>query len=371
MEHEIRRLDKSGHCQKMRILCLIEALGSGGAERQISGLAVMLKKEGNDVKVITYFPKDFYRSVLDDAGVECCYLAEAQKRIRRFPVLAKAIKKYKPDAIIAYSPSAAEIACVLKKIGYRFKLIVSERNTTQINSRSEKIKFFCYQWADWVVPNSNMQAKFISSHYPQLVSKMRVITNFVDTDYFSPDDTEKEFGNICKIICVGRDNPQKNQLRFFEAIKLLVDRGTCLHVDWYGSFEASYGLRCKDRIEELNLEKYVTLKGETKNVRDEYRKHDVFCLPSIYEGFPNVLCEAMSCGLPVLCSNVCDNPNIVKDGINGFLFNPTNVTEIAERIADFVALGGDNKRRMGEENRKKALYLFSSTSFLQKYKEIL
>jgi glycosyltransferase involved in cell wall biosynthesis len=355
----------------MKILCIIESLGSGGAERQLSGLAVMLKDEGYKVRIMTYIPKDFYKPYLDKAGVECQYLPTAQRRYKRLPVLAKAISQYSPNTVIAYSPSAAEIACALKKIGFKFKLIVSERNTSQTNCIREKIKFFSYRWADWVVPNSNMQAKFILNNYPQLVPKMRVITNFVDTDYFCPNRTQIDYNSNCNMICVGRDNPQKNQLRFFEAIKLLTDKGVNLHVDWYGNFESSYGLQCKNRIIELNLEKQVTLKGETRNIRDEYRKHDVFCLPSIYEGFPNVLCEAMSCGLPVLCSNVCDNPLIVEEGINGYLFDPQNVEEMAERILAFVALDNDKKIKMGKENRKKALEMFSSMSFLLKYQEIL
>lgn len=371
MESETGRMDKFGYCQKMRILCLIEALGSGGAERQLTGLAAMLKKEGNEVRVMTWFPKDFYKQTLDDAGIEYQYIANAQKKYRRIPLLAKAVKAYHPDVVIAYSPSAAEIACVMKRIGLKYKLIVSERNTSQSNSKSEKIKFYLYRWSDWIVPNSNMQAKFIKEHYPHLMAKTRVITNFVDTDYFCPSDPGKKGGDVFRMICVGRDNPQKNQLRFIEALKILEDKGVTLKVDWYGKFESSYGQKCKERIKALNLENTIFLKGETRNVRDEYRKHDVFCLPSIYEGFPNVLCEAMSCGLPVLCSDVCDNPLIVTEGVNGYLFNPYDNKDIADKIEVFLCLNKSKKLAMGKTNRMKALQLFSSENFLRQYKELL
>lgn len=355
----------------MKILCLIEALGSGGAERQLTGLAAMLKLDGYGVKVITYYPKDFYKYVLDDAGVDYEYLSKAQSKLRRIPEIVKAIKAYKPDAVIAYSPSVSEIACGLKAIGFSFKLIVSERNTSQINNRSEKTKFFCYRWADYVVPNSQMQANFISTYYPELNKKIRVITNFVDTDYFSPVDCKIYDSEICRIICVGRDNPQKNQFRFIDVIKILSAKGIGIHVDWYGRFESSYGQACKEKVTALGLDDFITFYGETKNVRDEYRKHDVFCLPSIYEGFPNVLCEAMSCGLPVLCSNVCDNPTIVTDGKNGILFNPENIVEMAEKIEHFVKMDTAKKREMGDEARNKAEKMFSKVEFLRKYKELL
>ena len=350
---------------------MVEALGSGGAERQLSGLSSMLKAEGHDVRVITYFPKFFYKDVLDNSGVEFEYLPAAQSKYKRIPLLAKTIKSYAPEVVIAYSPSAAGIACLFKKCGFRYKLIVSERNTTQTISKREKVKFFLYRWADFIVSNSNMQAHFIEKNYPHLLSKTIVITNYVDTDYFCPCELRIVSDNVCKIICVGRDHPQKNIIRFIEAINILIKRGLHLRVDWYGSFESSYGELCKSRIKELELEQHFNLKGETKQIRDEYRKHDVFCLPSIYEGFPNVLCEAMSCGLPVICSDVCDNVLIVKDTVNGLLFNPHSIEDITMKIEHFMKLAEIEKEKMRLANRKYAVEMFSKKTFLAKYNSLI
>ncbi len=354
-----------------KIMCLIESLGSGGAERQLTGLAVMLSKDGNEVKVLTYYPKFFYKPELDKADIENIFIENAHNKIHRIFGIAKAIIKYKPDVLIAYSPSVAVLLCVLKRFGCRCKLIVSERNTTQVNDIREKVKFFVYRWADWIVPNSNMQEDFIKRNYPSLTSKIIVITNFVDTDLFSPIQETKNKTNICNIICVGRDNPQKNQLRFLDALKILESKGIEFHVDWFGSFESAYGQQCKEKIIFLELQNYISLKGETSNVRDEYRKHDIFCLPSIYEGFPNVLCEAMSCGLPIVCSNVCDNPNIVRDGVNGLLFNPQNTEEMAIALETMIIMGNSEKETMGTLNRERAVKLFSKEIFLKKYKSLL
>ena len=352
-----------------RILCLIEALGSGGAERQLSGLAAMLQKDGNEVKVLTYYPKDFYKYVLDEAGVEYEYLAKAQDKWHRIPALTKAIKHYRPEIVICYSPSAAIIACLLKIVGYKYKLIVSERNSIRENNKREKLKFFFYRWADYVVPNSYEQQLFIATYYHNLIEKTEVITNFVDTDCFCPQG-EYVPHQPCKIICVGRDNPQKNQLRFLDAVKILADKKLQFKVDWYGSIESDYGEQCVKKIKDLCIEEWIELKGETKNVCDEYRQHDVFCLPSIYEGFPNVLCEAMSCGLPVVCSNVCDNPSIVEDRMNGLLFNPNNTEEIANALEAMILMGDSEKKTMSKLNRERAVKLFSKEVFLKKYKSL-
>ncbi len=94
-----------------RILCLIESLGSGGAERQLTGLAVMLKQRGYEVEVWYYIKQEFYLPFLKENGVCVRYLSDAAKSWKRFFVLRKHIKAFKPDTIISYSASPSMIAC--------------------------------------------------------------------------------------------------------------------------------------------------------------------------------------------------------------------------------------------------------------------
>ena len=89
------------------------------------------------------------------------------------------------------------------------------------------------------------------------------------------------------------------------------------------------------------MENVFVFHSPSSSIQDEYCRADVFCLPSLYEGFPNVLCEAMSCGKPVLSSRVCDNPNIVKEGENGLLFDPNNTDDIAETVERFIDLSSE------------------------------
>lgn len=101
------------------------------------------------------------------------------------------------------------------------------------------------------------------------------------------------------------------------------------------------------------------------------RQHSVLRKERGYEGFPNVVCEAMCCGLPILCSNVCDNPRIVEYGENGFLFEPSDSQEMAKEIMRFANLSDKEKEMMRTTNREKAISLFSSETFLKKYMEII
>ena len=355
-----------------RILCLIENLGSGGAERQLTGLAVMLKQHGYEVEVWYYVKKEFYLSFLQENGVIGRFLPDAASAKMRFFALRKHIKAYHPDTVISYSTSPSMITCLLKLLGAKFNLIVSERNTTQQIGKTEKLRFFLYRWANHIVPNSHSQATFIDQHFSNLSSKVKVITNFVDTEKFSPSNEALPEHEETRIVCVGRLMPQKNLPCFIESIGKVVNDGYKIRVDWFGQdLNDAYSEECHNAVRNLHLESIFVFQNPSSNIQEEYHCADVFCLPSLYEGFPNVLCEAMSCGKPVLCSRVCDNPNIVQEGKNGLLFNPLNVDDMSATIEHYLDMSLEKRIEMGQKSREIALELFSKDSFIQKYNSLL
>lgn len=355
-----------------RILCLIENLGSGGAERQLTGLAVMLKQNGYEVLVGYYVKKDFYLPYLKENGVSALYFADANSLHKRFFALRKHIRDINPDTIISYSASPSIIACVLKRMGGLFHLVVSERNTTQELTFREKMRFFCYRWADVIVPNSQSQAYFIRNHYAKLSGKVKVITNFVDTNKFLPAEPPQFEHEAIKIICVGRLMPQKNIHRFIKAVNIVRNDGYKIKVDWYGQdLQDAYSKECHDSISNYKLENTFVFRAPSTNIQDEYRNSDVFCLPSLFEGFPNVLCEAMSCGLPVICSRVCDNPDIIREGENGLMFDPLKIEDMASVIENYLNLSFNTKKKMGAKSREIAIHVFSQCIFIEKYISIV
>lgn len=354
-----------------KIVCLIEDLNSGGAERQLSGLAVLLKQQGYDVEVWTYYPGDFYLHDLVDAGVKYRYIARAQNPFNRIPVLKKELNKHRPDTVIAYLDTACIVACIIKLAGGKFNLIVSERNTTQKLSFKERLKFFCYRFADHIVPNSYTQTEFVKKHYPHLAKKLTCITNFVDTDRFSPSDGETD-NKAVRILTAARIMPQKNILNYIHAIRDVVNRGHDVKVDWYGQrFDGNYYDECLKAVEECGLQRIFHFHQPEKDIVRQYRSADLFCLPSYYEGFPNVVCEAMSCGLPVVCSNVCDNSRLVTSGVNGYLFAPDSTEDIADALSEFMLLGEAGRRKFAAASRNMAMTKLSKTSFITKYRNII
>lgn len=351
---------------------MIENLGSGGAERQLTGLASMLVSYGYDVEVAYYVKKEFYLPFLDEHGVRHHFIQEASNPQTRLIILRRYLHRRCPDTVISYSASSSMITCLLKFLGAKYKLIVSERNTTQQLNRREKIKFFFYRWADVIVPNSQSQATFITNHFSKLTRKVKVITNFVDTDKFSPSHEPITKHDVLKMVCVGRLMPQKNLPRFIEAIAKVLRDGYKVYVDWYGQdLEDVYSKEVHNEIVKSGIGESFIFHSPSDRIQEKYRDADVFCLPSLYEGFPNTLCEAMSCGKPVLCSHVCDNPNIVAEGVNGLMFDPLNINDIAETIKKYINMPDEMKCNMGKMSRKIAVKKFSQESFIQKYINIL
>lgn len=355
----------------MKLLLFTDSLGSGGAQRQLVGLAVMLKERGYDVKVCTYYDMDFYKHYLDENNVPNELIPGAENNKKRILAVRKYFRKEYPDWVIAYQETPSLIACAAKVLGCNYKLIVSERNTTQAIGMNTRVRFFLYQWADTIVPNSHSQEKYMLEHHPWMKTKIRTITNFVDTCKFHPVQHDKH--TVPEILVVGSIADSKNTKGFIKACKLLKDQGIHFHATWYGWHDAptSYMNEVRDLIKELNVSDYVEIKNKTSDIAHVYQSADIFCIPSFFEGTPNVLCEAISSGLPVASSNVCDNPIYAQENVNGYLFSPSNINEMATALFRLISSDTMSYRSFSSNSRKIAEEKLSRRVFLSKYLAII
>ncbi len=111
----------------------------------------------------------------------------------------------------------------------------------------------------------------------------------------------------------------------------------------------------KNLVAELNLGNSVTFTGEVPNEKvPEYLiASDVFVLPSLFEGFPNVVLGAMAAGLPVVATRVGGMPEIVTDAENGFLVDAEAPNQIAEKV-QLLLQDDDLVRSISSNNKEKA-----------------
>lgn len=364
----------------MKVVCFIDSLVSGGAQRQICMLALLLKQRGHEVEMMVYRQHDFFRPILDRAGIQVLEVLEANK-LKRAWALRKAIHGAEPDIVIAYQTTAAVYA-ELAVIGRRnFSLIVSERNRREEERRVVNwIQYQLHRLADAVIANSCEQERLLTKAAPWLRARTTVIYNGVDLDHFQPCSTDTGSGTV-KLLVLARFSKQKNSTALVEALALLRDRHGIENVivDWYGNNFFVDGrptalsevyVQTIQLIKEYRLEDRFRLHDPTPDVLPLYQECTAFCLPSLYEGLPNVVCEAMACGKPVLASRIGDNERLVADGENGILFDPKDPEKIAEAIQQFLETTPESRHEMGTGGRKRAEKMLSTETFVAQYEKV-
>lgn len=350
-----------------KILFVTESLGSGGAERQLVYLATLLKHARYNVVVLTYDDKNFYKEILDREEIENRLYTPALNKFLRFYHLAQCIRRLRPNVVISFLSGSNVALCIAKALRlFSVPLVVSERSHTCFRNFKKKAFFFVYRFSDAIIANSKAESDNIQTHNKFLIGKTGYIPNCVDAHKFMPMD--REDNKVLRVIVVARLIEYKNVKGLIEVASQLHNDGYEFEITWYGH---SYGDGFLEAMETLirqnKLEHNFKFMKPSNQIHLIYPLADALCLPSFFEGYPNVVIEAMSCQLPILCSNVCENPNIVTDGINGFLFDPYDVNDMVTAFKRFLSLSTSQRKEMGKINRNKVLENNQEDVFLKKY----
>jgi glycosyltransferase involved in cell wall biosynthesis len=191
-----------------------------------------------------------------------------------------------------------------------------------------------------------------------------VVYNGVDTDRFRPlprDEVRQELGIDQGSVVAGifgSFKPQKNHPLFFAAAARVVERHPELRLLVVGD-QLAGGLRGSGDhkrqvaaiVDERGLRERCVFLGNRPDPERLYNACDVVVLPSFYEGTPNVLLEAMACGVPTLATDVGDNARVVPDGSAGFIVPAGDEDLLTERLALLIA-DQDLRRRLGDSARR-------------------
>lgn len=181
----------------------------------------------------------------------------------------------------------------------------------------------------------------------------------VDTSSFNPsgDATiirktkREELGveeNILMMLSVGELNKNKNHEVIFRAIASLPNRNTHYYIAGRGELKEYLEQLAK----ELGISEQVHLLGFRNDVRDLYKAADVFVHPSFREGLSVAVMEAMASGLPVVCSKIRGNTDLIDQNKGGYLFSPGSIEDAKTAIQSIIA--NDNLDTLGAYNVRKA-----------------
>lgn len=146
----------------------------------------------------------------------------------------------------------------------------------------------------------------------------------------------RDAGPLPQLLCVGRLTPAKGQILLIRALAELERTGTRFHLTLVGA--GPDRARIEAEIAACGLAHAVTLTGALTQdqVRERFAQADIFVLPSLAEGIPVVLMEAMSCGVPCVSTPVNGIPELVLHGQTGLLATPGDVASLAARLRQLI-----------------------------------
>ena len=362
------------------VVLVISDLEFGGAQRQVVELANRLDP--------TRFQA--YVCVLADYTPLAASLAEPGKRLfvikRHFKWdisvvfrLAAFLRRRNAAVVHSFLFDADIAARLAGRLAGHTIVIGSERNADYRPRIRHKLAYAMTRFGlDLMIANSNAGMRFSSRVFHNPLSKYRVVHNGVDTARFVPGDgsaTREELGIAPADRVVGMFaslKPQKNHpllLRAAVAVLKAVPEARFLFVGDELHQERGDSIGFKSMVlalaDELGIRDRCVFAGNRTDVERLYCACDCTVLPSLFEGTPNVVLESMSCGVPVVATDVSDNSYIVRDGETGFVVSLDDPVLLAERIVALLQSPG-LRSEMGRTAREWVLKEFSSEALAAK-----
>lgn len=357
----------------MKILCVIDSLGAGGAQRQLVNLAIGFKEKGHDVSFLIYHEILFYKEFLDKVNIPVKIIIE-RRFTKRFLRMRKYIRGGNFDVVLSFL-TASNFASELSGFPFRkWKLIVGERSANPNILTSFKLRFYrlFHIFSDYVVANSHENIRMVKKINPFLnSSKCKVIYNIVDLRKWVPSkDYLPLQGEKFQLVIAASHRKIKNLNGLIEAVNLLNDhQKSKLIIKWYGEKDDNSLEMGLKKIREYGLSAIFEFHAATNEILAIMQHADGVGLFSFHEGFPNVICEAMACAKPVIASKVSDISSVLS--CEAFLCEAHKPESIKNTILYLVSLSNEERYQEGKKNRMIAEELFNKTAIVDKYLSLM
>jgi glycosyltransferase involved in cell wall biosynthesis len=311
-------------------------------------------------------------------------LAEAWRLIGRLmTVLATPI----PRTDVTHSAAAAFCAlpCVIAKLRWGTPYLLTEHGVyirEQYLNLGRSVRSFCVRWtllrvisavtgvtyafADQLSPVCHYNTRWERWRgVPQ--DRIKVIYNGVDPGRFSPSGGGPRHSRPL-VASVGLIFPLKGQLDLIAAAAIVRQTVPDLEVRLYGSAsDQNYYAECEARIRQLGLEQTVIFAGTTKEPWSVYQLCDVVAMSSISEAFPYTVIESMLCGAAIVATDVGGVSEAL--GSAGVLVNARDPESMARALCRLLS-SPDERRRLGEAARARALECFTEDRFVDEYRKV-
>jgi len=349
----------------MRIALVIPTFRVGGAERVMSILARGLS-DRHDIHLVFQAIHDPFYDIPDNVSVhyvdtvrpDAPLADKVSAYVMGLRRLRKLLKTIRPDIIVSFNEYKYDHVVILADMFLRTPIVVSDRSSPLRYRRCKRFaRRLVYQLADAIVVQTDFAKNYYERHFRR--KHIALIHNPVSVPVLSPGPRERLILNVGRLVA---DKGHEYLIRAFAELNL---------DGWRMAIIGDGPLRdeLKHLAVQLGIAEKVVFPGVVKDIASYLRKASIFVLPSIREGFPNALAEAMVAGVACVSFDCKAGPSeLIQDGSNGFLVQTRDIAGLTQRIAMLVA---DEKLRMemGAEARKTVL-CFSEGQAIEKWESL-
>jgi glycosyltransferase involved in cell wall biosynthesis len=358
------------------IIMLIDNLGSGGAQRQIIRLSNQFALMEYDVTILTYGKSiTFYEDeILDSVKTINVY---SSNRIIKVLNIYRFLLHVQDAILVSFLDVPNIIACIYRFINRSANIYICERSSISglNNSISKRILQTLATQSNALIANSYDSASAWRKALPRNSINIYTVYNLVtDIGPFPNSSYIVKHNGIVKILIAASFQTNKNISGLIIALHALsnIEREK-LSIHWYGDNSIP---QCKvvyenaiNQIVTMNMTNCIHLHDATKDIYKHVYETDYVALFSKHEGLPNVICEALCAGKPIIMSTVSDY-GILVDKTNGFLCNPYETESITRALRCAINSSPETIIGMGNASREKGLYLFNPTNNARQYMDI-
>lgn len=319
-----------------KILVISPSLKLGGIERALTVLTHEFSKKAIEVHFISCLKGEHFYQLPEDVKIhepQFYRRSSFTNKISFYPKLMdyilKTVKTIHPDRVLVFGDWFSPLT-LLALLGTAYPVYISDRTLPDY-----KFKFPIPQLKQWLYPKS---AGYIAQTQRAKVFKEQVFNNRLNIQVI-PNALPK-FGNAPEvekenvIAYVGRFAWEKDPQILIRAMQEVKNK----HPDWQLHMAGTGPQLESSKLlaKELNLEQQIKFLGQLPQVELLYQKVSIFVLPSIVEGFPNALIEAMSFGLPCICFSDIPYEDIVEDQKNALLIKERSAEILAAKINQLI-----------------------------------
>ena len=318
--------------RRRKLLFFIWALEVGGAERFLVRLVPRIPRDRFDVAVICLTRKGVWAGELEARGIE---VRSLDKRVGLdlgilFRLMGL-LRREQPDLVNTHLWTAdvwARLAAILAGVP---RIVVTEQNVDLWKRWYHRwIDRLLFLWTDRVVCVS-VQVRAFYRRLGVPDAKLHVIPNAIDLAPFDTPHPPPQDAAPFVFTCAARLHPQKAHGVLLDAVALLVGGGE-RHFKVRLAGEGPLGPELAARVRTAGLDPWVEFLGVRQDVPELFRASDAFVLPSLYEGLPLAVLEAMAAWLPVVATRVGGIPDLIEDGTHGLLVPPGDACALADAM---------------------------------------